>query len=60
MVDVITPDGVAVSVKDAVADVALRGNAEFCGRLVTVLIEAGVLDANHLRRILPATYEVRE
>lgn len=60
MIDVVTPDGVAVDVKDAVADLALRSGPEILGRLVDALVKSGALDADQLRRILPDSYEVRE
>lgn len=57
MIDVINPEGVAVDVKDAVADVACP---EFFGRLVQALVQKDLLTADDLRRILPSTYTVRE
>lgn len=57
MIDIITPDGAAVDIKDAVADV---GSPETLGRLVQELVKAKLLTAENLRAILPPQYEVRE
>lgn len=60
-IDVVTPEGVAVRIHDAVAEVSYRGNQhELLGRLVEVLTDKGILDARDLRLILPPGYEVRE
>lgn len=59
-IDVVTPDGIAVHVHDAVAEVAAAGAPELLGRLVQVLTNKGMLDARDLRLILPQGYEVRE
>lgn len=59
-IDVVTPDGVAVSIKDAVGDVMLKGGPEFVGRLVALFVLKRVILASDLRMLLPLTYEVRE
>ena len=60
-IDVITPDGIAVDIKDAICDLARTGNApELIGRLVQALINNGKLSADDLRTMLPISYEVRK
>lgn len=54
--DIITPDGVAVAIHDAVGDTSCP---EQTGRLVELLVLRGVLDAEDLRMLLPQGYEVR-
>lgn len=59
-IDVLTPDGVAVHIRDAVSDIALTAAPELTGRLVEVLVNKKLLNASDLRSILPPSYEVRE
>lgn len=61
MIDILDLEtDVAMHVRTAVADVALNGHRELIGRLVQELINAGVLNADNLRNILPLRYQVRE
>lgn len=58
-IDIITPDGVAVDVKDAIGDLALKSSAELIGLLVQTLTRNGTLSHRELLDILPFGYEVR-
>ncbi len=61
MIDILDLDtDVSMHIKDAVTDVALTGYSELIGRLVQELVNAGTLNAEQLRRILPLRYEVRD
>jgi hypothetical protein len=59
-IDIIDPHGVALDIKDAVADLALSSHAALLGHLVETLVKRNVIDADALRQILPSNYEARE
>lgn len=59
-IDILDPDGVALDIKDAIADLALTSHAALIGHLVETLVRRNILDAAALREILPSNYEVRE
>lgn len=54
--DILTPDGIAVDVRDAVTAVSCP---VFVGRLVELLITKGLITGDELQALLPPGYEVR-
>ncbi len=61
MIDIVDLDtDVAMNIKDAVGDAMLTSAPELIGRLVQELVNAGTLNAEQLRRILPLRYQVRD
>jgi hypothetical protein len=59
-IDIVDPRGVALDIKDAIADLALDSHAALLGHLVETLVRRNIIDAEALRQILPRNYEVRE
>mgnify|MGYP001612440057 CR=1 FL=1 len=58
-IDIITPESVALDIKDAVAVLAVENWAELLGRLVEKLAHNGTLTARDVAYLLPIGYEVR-